>query len=427
MLSPTHTQKSVAKDKDLLAVLVLSNPPAPWKVVDWYGKKIAGVPFLLRNILSIQQAGAKRLILFADENVVGLDELCRRVENDSRVRLQLECCSEPEKLIASAEKASRILFLDGSSLQNKAKITKAFNSVSRAINQEGEPSLILCPEKLKSLLQSVDDCGLLPWLENIQSQGPLQKTSQNPDINIELIPGTEDLRITRPEDFKAMDNRLIKSCGLSNDSFMDRSVTRFISRQLTRQIIKTSLTPNMITFISCVVGLGAAACFLYESYGMGVAGAGLLLLSSWIDCTDGEIARLKFLESPFGKQLDIICDNLVHMAVFFSIGLGLRTATGNDLFIVLGGFAVLGCLVSFILLSPEIVNSKMRCDELNPIQDQKKSLTDRLANRDFTYFLFLMAVIAQLDIFLALTATGSNIFSAYLLYNKFKTEKCHRG
>lgn len=421
MLSPIHTQKSVAKDKDFFVVLTLPNPPAPWEVVDWYGKEIAGVPFLLRNILSIQQAGAKRLILFADENLVGLDELYRKVKSDPRIRLQLEWGSEPEKLIASAGKASHTLFLDGSSLQNKTRIAKALNSVSRETNQEGEPSLILCPEKLKSLLQSVDDCGLLPWLENIKSQATLKQTSQNSDINIKFIPGTEDLRITRPEDFKAMGNRLIKSCGLNNDSFMDRSVTRFISRQLTRQIIKTPITPNMITLISFMVGLGAAACFLAGNYAMGVAGAGLLLLSTWVDCTDGEVARLKFLESPFGKQMDIFCDNLVHMAVFFFIGLGLRTATGNDLFIALGGLSALGCLVSFILLSQEIVKSKMRCDEFKPCSKEKKSITDRLANRDFTYLLFLMAVIAQLDIFLALTAVGSNIFSGYLLYHKFKT------
>jgi phosphatidylglycerophosphate synthase len=413
--------QSVAEDNSLFVVLVLSNPPAPWKVTDWYWNEIAGVPFLLRNILSIQQAGLTHLTLFAEKNVTRLEELCGRVESDPRVRLQLECCSEPEKLIASAEHDSNILFLDGSTLQNKARIAKALNSVTKEPNLKSDPSLIHSPENLESFLRQIDGDGLLPWLKDIQSQDTLKTTSQHPGINIKLMPDTEDLRIVQPEDFEAVGNRLIKSCGLSNDSFMDRSFTRFISRQLTRQIIKTPITPNMITLISCMVGLGAAACFLSGNYGMGVTGAGLLLLSTWIDCTDGEVARLKFLESPFGKQMDIICDNLVHMAVFFSIGLGLRTATGKDLFIVLGGLSVLGCLVSFILLSQEIVKSKMNSDELNPIKDQKKSITDRLANRDFTYFLFFMALIAQLDIFLALTAAGSNIFAGYLIYNKLQT------
>jgi 1L-myo-inositol 1-phosphate cytidylyltransferase / CDP-L-myo-inositol myo-inositolphosphotransferase len=422
-MSPlTHTKKSVAEDKSLY-VVIISNPPAPWKVTDWYWKEIAGVPFLLRNILSIQQAGARRLMLFADKNVVGFDELYRRVANDSRIRLQLEWDSKPEKLIVSAENDNCILFLDGSALQNKARIAKTLKLDPEENTQESDRNLFLSPSHLETLLQQIDERGLVPWLKNIQSQNIPQEISPNPGINIKWVTETENLRITRPEDFKTMDNRLIQSCGLSNDSFMDRSVTRFISRQLTRQIIKTPVTPNMITLVSLIIGLGAAACFLAGSYAMGVAGAGLLLLSTWVDCTDGEVARLKFLESPFGKQLDIICDNIVHMAVFFSIGLGLRAATGNDFFIVLGGFAVLGCLVSFILLSQEIVNSKMNCDEYKPNKAEKKSITDKLANRDFTYFLFFMAVIAQLELFLALTAAGSNIFSGYLLYNKFRIQR----
>jgi phosphatidylglycerophosphate synthase len=421
-MSPSiHTMKSVAEDNSLFVVLVLSNPPAPWKVTDWYWNEIAGVPFLLRNILSIQKAGATHLTLFAEKNVTRLEELCGRVESDPRVRLQLECCSEPEKIIASAEHDSNILFLDGSALQNKARIAKALNSVTKEPNLKSDPSLIHSPENLESFLIQIDGDGLLPWLKDIQSQDTLKTTSQHPGINIKLMPDTEDLRIVQPEDFEAVGNRLIKSCGLSNDSFMDRSITRFISRQLTRQIIKTPLTPNMITLINCMVGLGAAACFLSGNYGMGLTGAGLLLLSTWIDCTDGEVARLKFMESPFGKQMDIVCDNLVHMAVFFSMGLGLQAATDNDLFIVLGGLSVLGCLVSFILLSQEIVKSKMSSDEFKPCSKEKKSITDRLANRDFTYFLFFMAGIAQLELFLALAAAGSNIFSGYLIYNKLKT------
>jgi len=408
-------------------VLVLSNPPSPWKVADWYWKKIAGVPFLLRNILSIQQAGVKRLMLFAEKNVEMLDELCRRVENDARVRLKLEYHSEPEKLIASAQKDASILFLDGSTLQNKARIEKALNLDPEEHNQGTDRTLFLSPNNLESLMQRIDDRGLLPWLEKIQFRDAPQENSPNPGINILFVTETGDLRITQPEDFNALDNRLIKSCGLSNDSFMDRLITRFISRQLTRQILKTPLTPNQITLISFMVGLGSAACFLLGNYGMGVAGGGLLLLSTWIDCTDGEVARLKFLESSLGKQLDIICDNLVHMAVFFSIGWGLYASTGNDLFIILGGLAVLGCLISFILLSPEIVKSKMSANELKPFKEGGKSITDKLANRDFTYFLFFMALIARLDIFLALTAAGSNIFAGYLLYKKFKTASLRVG
>ena len=405
----------------MCVVLVLSHPPAPWGITDWYWKEIAGVPFLLRNILNIQQAGARRLMLFADNNGERLDELCRRVKNDARVHLQLECHSKPEELVADTGQDSRLLFLDGSTLQNITRLAKIIQPASGESSPKTASNFFLCPNHLETLMQRIDNRGLLPWQRSILSQDIAQEISQNPGIHIKFMAKTDDFRIAQPEDFKTASDRLIKSCGLSNDSFMDRSVTRFISRQLTRQLIKTPLTPNQITFISCVVGLGAAACFLVGSYGMGVTSAGLLLLSTWIDCTDGEVARLKFLESSLGKQMDIVSDNLVHMAVFFSIGLGLSAETGNGLFIFLGGLAVLGCLVSFILISQEIVKNKMNCGESKPFQEQKKSIVDRLANRDFTYLLFFMVGIARLDVFLVLSVVGSNIFAGYLLYDKFKT------
>ena len=51
---------------------------------------------------------------------------------------------------------------------------------------------------------------------------------------------------------------------------------------------------------------------------------------------------------------------------------------------------------------------------------KKKTLTDNMANRDFIYFLFFMSLIGRVDIFICITAFGSNIFAAYLAYSKIK-------
>ena len=49
----------------------------------------------------------------------------------------------------------------------------------------------------------------------------------------------------------------------------------------------------------------------------------------------------------------------------------------------------------------------------------EKNFADKLANRDFTYFLLLMALAGRLDIFIIITALGANAFALYLVY--FKT------
>jgi phosphatidylglycerophosphate synthase len=196
---------------------------------------------------------------------------------------------------------------------------------------------------------------------------------------------------------------------------MDRLITRFISRQLTRVLLKTSLTPNQITFLSLLIGLGSAWCFYQGTFFSGITGALLLLVSAWVDCTDGEIARLKFMETSWGARFDIYCDNIVHFSIFFSIGMGLFFATGNSLYILYGGLAVFGSLVAFMILSGSIIKKKQAAGQG---KTSETNLTDQLANRDFIYFLLVMACIERLDIFILLTAVGSNIFAIYLMYKR---------
>ena len=202
---------------------------------------------------------------------------------------------------------------------------------------------------------------------------------------------------------------------------MDKSVTRFFSRQLTKLFLKTPLSPNMITILSLFIGLISAIFFFQGSYQANVMGATLLLLSAWVDCTDGEIARLKFLESKVGARLDIICDNLVHFSVFFAIGMGLYQTSGNNIFILFGLLAVFGSLISFLFLSSSIIDNKKNASANTTNLKKKKTLTANLANRDFIYFLFFMSLVGRVDIFICVTAFGANIFAFYLSYLKIKS------
>ena len=416
-------QKPVPENKHLSSVLVLSNPPPPHEARDWYWKSIAGVPFLLRNILSAQQGGAERLIIFTGKNITAVEELCQRAMEDPRVQIELDCISDPDNLMESLKLESGVLFLDGSQVNRKTRIEQLRQLGFAREKQGAFGPFSIDPEKLKSLAKTIGDLGLSACFEKFQLQEPYPSAeiSEAGVFKVVLATPDENWRISCPEDFDAVSDRLIHDSGLCNDSFMDRYFTRNLSRFLTRQFVKTPITPNQLTLVSLAIGLEAAGCFLFGGYGMGLLGAGLLLLSASIDCVDGEIARLKYMESPFGKRLDIICDNLVHIAVFFAIGMGLYGTTDKSLYILLGSLAVLGSLICFILLSPKIVNSESQSGQLNGFFDRNMCLADRLANRDFTYLLFVMALVGSLDIFIGLTALGANAFAGYLLYDKFKT------
>jgi phosphatidylglycerophosphate synthase len=71
-----------------------------------------------------------------------------------------------------------------------------------------------------------------------------------------------------------------------------------------------------VTLIVSLVGVAAAALVLAGGYARTALGAALFVLNSVLDGVDGELARLRFQESPAGAWLDRLSDKAV-MVLFF--------------------------------------------------------------------------------------------------------------
>ena len=352
-----------------------------------YWQDLAGVPFLLRNVLTLQAAGITRLSIWMEGRDTKANAQLRDLATDPRIDLTLD----PTMDGITEEYRDGVLVLDGSTLLEKSDVVAEMTTNSESSNR--------CFSEFAFSPSSFDT--------QLESHGYLK-----------AVPPRESARLTNPGDLQVAGERLLKSVGLSNDSMMDRLVTRSVSRQLTRFFLNTRLTPNQITFLSLLIGLGSALGFSQGTYFWGITGSLLLLVSAWIDCTDGEVARLKFMTSDWGAQFDVLCDNIVHVCVFFAIGLGLYFSTGDPFYMLYGGLAVIGTLIAFALLSRIIVEQKHSAEQGKTL---KASLTDLIANRDFTYFLLIMACIDHLDIFIILTALGANVFATVLIYKWLRT------
>jgi phosphatidylglycerophosphate synthase len=100
------------------------------------------------------------------------------------------------------------------------------------------------------------------------------------------------------------------------------------------------VTPNLLTTLAFLIGLGSAACFWQGGYGWVLAGAVLFHLSFVLDCMDGKIARLNGTGSVFGAWLDYVFDRL-RVAVC-AVGLfgGQYQATHNFVYIWLAGLVI---------------------------------------------------------------------------------------
>ena len=210
------------------------------------------------------------------------------------------------------------------------------------------------------------------------------------------------------------------------DGVIDRHVNRRISRPLSRLFMKLGCSPNVITVLSLVIGLTGAVCFAAGSYRAGIVGALLFQLAVILDCCDGEVARLTFAESPLGQALDLVSDNIVHVAVFAGIAWGAyqeNVVSSGYLPLLLGGIAVLSTGVSLWGVS------RVKSLKGNPVLWRRMRQADRtrfdfilghVANRDFSIVVLACACLGVLPWFLWLVAAGTSAFAAMLAWSLYR-------
>src|SRR5688500_8648703 len=98
------------------------------------------------------------------------------------------------------------------------------------------------------------------------------------------------------------------------DGYVGRVFNRRISGWFTRRVINLPVSPNHVTLLHFALGLAGAALLWQAAPWQHLLGALLFQLSVALDCSDGEIARLKYQHSALGSWLDVAADNVVNIA-----------------------------------------------------------------------------------------------------------------
>ena len=104
--------------------------------------------------------------------------------------------------------------------------------------------------------------------------------------------------------------------GKSNDGPVSYWLNRPLSVLISARLVRYSITPNQISFLSFVVSLASSLLFIQRS---AFAGALLIHLSSILDGCDGEVARIKYMQSSFGDFFDAVLDRYADCFIFLGI------------------------------------------------------------------------------------------------------------
>ena len=167
---------------------------------------------------------------------------------------------------------------------------------------------------------------------------------------VECKPVDESLwqRVLSPEDRIAAEAKLDRWLVKPTDGVFAR-MNRRISVPISRQLIKFPITPNMVSIFTLGVGIASGALFAVGGYWNVLAGAVLSVWAGILDGCDGEVARLKLLESDFGCWLETVCDYLYYLLIFAGMAIGLIRASDEKMYVIWGILLLFGAVMSFVV------------------------------------------------------------------------------
>jgi phosphatidylglycerophosphate synthase len=354
-------EHQAATEASLLAVIICEPETA--------GLKIAGLPILDRLIVAAHRAGAKALVIVSSKPLP-------RLPRTTALNIGLRLVSEMPDINEPT------LILSTRLLVQPADLKALMQNHGRLVGRDGTalPAGVLCEPLITALDKQ------LSYLPAVVAQGVAEP-------------------VTNVSSAASASHALWASLTSASDGFVDKHFNRPVGRFLfSKLLVHTPVSPNQVSIAATLLGLWAAWLFALGHYHAAIWGAILLQVSAIVDCVDGDLARVLFKESPLGKWLDIVGDQIVHIGVFAAIALGLYRAGSEAPVLLLGASAIVGVVISFLVVLRALRQPESRRNT------RLQKLIDATTNRDFSVLLILLALLARLEWFLWMTAIGVHVF-----------------
>jgi phosphatidylglycerophosphate synthase len=187
-----------------------------------------------------------------------------------------------------------------------------------------------------------------------------------------------------------------------------------LARSLVRPLVDTAVTPNHLTTLRLLIGLAGAACLAQGGYGWSNAGAFLIVLSNFVDHTDGELARISGKSSRIGHFYDLASDALVTVALFVSMGLCVVADGGRMVAppVLLGTLAGTAVALIFYL--------RMRIESFAGKTGTQQAFVGGFETEDVLYLLPLVTLANGVAPFLLAASIGAPLFAVWVVFDYWR-------
>jgi phosphatidylglycerophosphate synthase len=420
---------------ELAVAILLSNSGTSDSQFQGSLSRVGTLPILLRTILAARKLDPERMTVVVD--------------HDKRVSVQREIlltgrlpesvewmevapgasCSEQLEFIATQSRTERVVLIDGNSTYHPSLIRKASEW------KEDRVALALTTGDELVGIYALPVGMINDFAKRFPTQaGTLKElhASLNEIHSVVTMPVAEEQwqRVSTPEDRLSAERKLDRWLVKPTDGIYAQ-LNRRISIPISRQLIKLPITANMVTLFTLGVGLVSGIFFALGGYWNTLLGAVLCLWASILDGSDGEVARLKLLESDFGCWLETICDYLFYLILFLGMTIGLWRSSGSKTYLVGGGLLLFGAIATFLATAwerhrlaagrPEqllkIWQGHAESRPSNPFLFIGRHLEFIIRRCFFPYALLFFALFHIMNVAFFIAALGANLVWPIALYS----------
>ena len=279
---------------------LLSEPQATQMLM----RPVAGVPLLLRTVLTAVRAGASEVLLVVPAAMSDrLQHMLVDKLSQNGVRIGLIQVSDfhPEAwsswIILRRHLKEKFLWLPWNWVT-----TKNFLSQLPLVN-----------------IDAVD------WCKPAHTTLHELYRTEIPSSHSEKSAG---VAVNSSESAAAAERFLVANSGKISDG-IHTSFNRRLCRPFVRLFSHTPITPNALTFGGVLISILSAIAFAHGTYLWSVLAAVLFYIAGLFDEMDGMLARVKFAESPIGTYLEGTADGLSYLLLFGGITIGLSHHYGR--------------------------------------------------------------------------------------------------
>ncbi len=284
---------------------------------------VCEVQQLKRLLINSERAGISRFTIFCSESSK-LSLL--KIVNDRRIQSQTDFVCENDEYKFADDSA----YVIQSNLLTYSTTLKSFfdstgGESGNAVLADSENNLYgllkLKKTEINKILKEAD----LGELLNPNSKKHLKHVAVDEGYMMNLAPNQESL-----DSAKEM---IFSNVGKTATGWIAVNINGRFSLPLSRHLIKTPLTPNMISVLINVIGIMSGPFF---ALGHPVIGAICMQIATILDRCDGEVARIKLMETKKGQWVDTISDQISMLSFYIGLPIGYYAVNNSGWIIGLG-------------------------------------------------------------------------------------------